>query len=176
MRTPRASVYIAVSLDGFIARNDGAIDWLSIVEREGEDYGYARFFETVDALVMGRRTYESVLGFGAWPYAGKRCVVLTRSLTSTRHDEELYSGDLTPLFERLAVEGVQHVYVDGGEVIGQALSADLVDTLTISIIPVMLGAGTSLAPSLGRDVRLEHVAHRTFESGLVQLDYRVVRD
>jgi dihydrofolate reductase len=76
---PRCSVFIATSLDGFIARRDGSIDWLSLVEAPGEDYGYARFFADVDALVLGRRTYDTVRGFPAWPYGGKRCVALSSS-------------------------------------------------------------------------------------------------
>ena len=86
---PRCSVFIAASLDGYIARADGSLDWLSIVEREGEDYGYRAFLDGVDALVMGRKTYDTVLGFDEWPFAGKRCIVLTHARpTSPRADEE----------------------------------------------------------------------------------------
>lgn len=173
MARPRCSVYIASSLDGFIARADGGIDWLSVVEREGEDYGFKSFFDSVDALVMGRKTYATALGFDAWPYAGKRCVVLTHGAPDARHGEEFFSGDPTDLVERLGAEGVKHVYVDGGAVIAQFLAAKLVDDLTVSVIPTLLGEGTTLAPKLGRDVSLRLVAHRAFESGLVQLTYGV---
>jgi len=172
---PRCSVYIAASLDGFIARANGAIDWLAIVEREGEDYGFKTFFDSVDTMVMGRKTYETALGFDAWHYAGKRCVVLTHQAPASRHGEEFLSGDLTELVERLGAEGAKRVYVDGGAVIAQFLAARLIDDLTVSIIPIMLGEGTPLAPRIGRDVRLQLTEHRAFESGLVQLSYRAAQ-
>lgn len=176
MSRPRASVYIAASLDGFIARADGGLDWLSVVDRRGEDYGFKAFWGSVDALVMGRKTYDTALGFDAWPYEGKRCVVVTSDTSkASHHGEEFFSGDLSALFHRLGVAGVRHVYVDGGVVIAQALRDGLVSEVTISIVPVLLGQGTPLAPSLGRDVRLALVEHRAFASGLVQLFYRVTR-
>lgn len=171
---PRCSVYIATSLDGFIARENGTIDWLKIVESAGEDYGYKKFFATVDALVLGRKTYDTVLEFGTWPYEQKRCVVVTSDTSRTsRYGEEFFSGELSVLLGRLGIDGVKRVYLDGGTVIGQALRANLVDDLTISVIPIVLGAGTPLAPKLGRDVALQLVGHRAFASGLVQLDYIV---
>jgi dihydrofolate reductase len=175
MPRPRCSVYIAASLDGFIARANGAIDWLSVVERPGEDYGFKDFFDSVDALVMGKKTYETALGFDTWPYAGKRVVVLTHSARAPRYGEEIVSGDLTELTERLGSEGVKHVYVDGGSVIAQFLAARLIDDVTLSVIPILLGEGVPLAPRIGRDVALELTGHRAFESGLVQLRYRVAR-
>lgn len=172
--TPRCSVYIATSLDGFIARQNGTIDWLESVQSADEDYGYKRFFATVDALVLGRKTYDTVLGFGMWPYEEKRCVVITSDTSRvSRYGEEFFSGELSMLLGRLGTDGVERVYVDGGTIIGQALRANLVDELTISVIPILLGEGTPLAPELGRDVPLQLTGHRAFESGLVQLDYLV---
>ncbi|NUP11082.1 MAG: dihydrofolate reductase [Polyangiaceae bacterium] len=174
MARPQTSGYIAASLDGFIARVDGAIDWLAIVACEGEDYGFKAFYDTVDTLVMGRKTYETALGFDAWPYAGKRCVVVTSDTARTaRHGEEFFAGELAALFDRLGAEGSKRVYIDGGAVIAQALKAGLVDDITLSIIPILLGEGTALAPKIGADVHLELVEHRAFESGLVQLKYHV---
>lgn len=176
MSRPPASVFLASSLDGFIARVDGAIDWLAVVERPNEDYGIKAFYDSVDTIVMGRKTYDVGLGFEAWPYAKMRCVVVTSDTKRTpRHGEEFYSGELSALFERLGAEGAKHIYVDGGIVIAQALRAGLVDDITVSVIPVVLGEGTPLAPKLGADVGLELVEHRAFESGLVQLKYRVKR-
>lgn len=167
-------MYIATSLDGFIARTDGALDWLTAVEREGEDYGFKAFYDSVDTLVMGRKTYDTVRNFDAWPYAGKRCVVVTSNTErESRHGEEFASGDLRALFDRLGKEGARHVYVDGGVLIARALGAHLVDRVTVSIVPILLGAGTPLAPSLGADTRLDLIEHRAYESGLVQLQYRV---
>jgi dihydrofolate reductase len=173
MLRPRCSVYIATSLDGFIARSNGGIDWLSIVERPGEDYGFKIFFDSVDTMVMGRKTYETALGFDTWHYAGKRCIVLTHAAPTSRHGEEFFAGDLTELVDRLSAEGSKRVYVDGGAVIAQFLSANLIDDLTISVLPILLGEGTPLAPKIGQDVRLQLTEHRAFEGGLVQLTYRV---
>lgn len=174
MARPQTSVFLAASLDGFIARADGAIDWLAIVERAGEDYGIRAFYDSVDTLVMGRKTYDVALGFDEWPYAGMRCVVVTSDTSrASRHGEEFFAGELAALLDRLGAEGSKRVYVDGGAVIAQALAANLVDDVTVSIIPILLGEGTALAPRIGHDVLLELVEHRAFESGLVQLKYRV---
>lgn len=176
MSRPRASVFLAASLDGFIARVDGSIDWLAVVDRPGEDYGIKSFYDSVDTIVMGRKTYEVGLGFEPWPYVGMRCVVVTSDATKTsRHGEEFYSGELSALFERLSAEGTRHIYVDGGVVIAQALRAGLVDELTVSVIPIVLGEGTPLAPKIGVDVGLDLIEHKAFASGLVQLRYRVKR-
>ena len=169
----RCSVFIATTLDGFIARTDGRIDWLSIVERPGEDYGYARFFDSVDTVVVGRKTYATVLGFGAWLYAGKRCVVMTHTLGPSRHGEEFYEGAPEQLVDRLTLEGAKRIYVDGGAVIQQFLSAGLVTDVVVSIVPILLGEGVRLFGETARDVGLEFVEARSFASGLVQLEYRV---
>jgi len=166
-------VFIAMSLDGFIARKDGRIDWLSVVERPGEDYGYQRFHDSIDAIVVGRKTYETVLGFDAWPYAGKRCVVMTNQALTPKHGEEFYAGPPDALVARLAATNVERVYVDGGAVIQQFLSAGLIDDMTISIIPILIGEGVRLFGPSGRDVPLRLVSSRAFESGLVQLEYRL---
>jgi dihydrofolate reductase len=164
-------VFIAASVDGFIARADGSIDWLDAVQRPGEDYGFARFYETVDALVMGRRTYETALGFPAWPYAGKRCVVLAHAARPARHGEEFAAGDVRAVVDRLGADGVRRVYVDGGDVISQLLAAGLIDDLTLSIVPVLLGAGARLFGAMPeRTLVLEE--SRAYPSGLVQLRYR----
>ncbi len=163
------SVFIAASLDGYIARPDGGLDWLKAVERPGEDYGYAGFAATVDALVIGRRTYDTVLGFDAWPYPGKRVIVMTHRPLVARHGEEPFEGSPAELVRRL--EGVRRVYVDGGDVIRQFLAAGLIDDLTLSIIPVLLGDGVPLFGGAAHGLRLEGT--RSFDSGLVQLRYRV---
>jgi len=170
---PRCSVFIAASLDGFIARPDGALDWLARVERAGQDYGYGAFLDSVDALVMGRGTYDTVLGFDHWPYPGKRCLVLTHAPpVARRADEEFAGGALEPLLQRLAGEGVRRVYVDGGAVIRQFLAAGLIDDLTLSVIPVLLGAGIRLFEGGGAAERgLKLIEAQPYDSGLVQLRY-----
>ena len=165
------SVFIAVSLDGYIARSDGRIDWLSIVEEPGEDYGFKSFFDSIDTLVLGKNTYEVALGFQPWPYHGKRCVVLTHGSAVPQHGAELYAGSPEALVDKLTAEGAQRVYVDGGKVIQQFLGAGLVTDLTLSVLPILLGDGVRLFGKLEADRRLELLESRPFKSGLVQLKY-----
>jgi dihydrofolate reductase len=169
---PRCSVFIATSLDGYIARADGAIDWLDAVQRPGEDYGFGAFFAGVDTLVLGRRTYETALAFPAWPYAGKRCVVLTHApAPQARYDEAFYAGEPRALVERLAGQGARHVYVDGGVVISAFLAAGLIDDMTISIVPILLGGGVRLFTTTGVERALRLIESRAYDSGLVRLRY-----
>ena len=169
----RCSVFAAVSLDGFIARADGGIDWLSIVAEEGEDYGYRKFRDSVDTVVVGRKTYDLALGFDDWPFACKRCVVLTKAERISVHGEEFHQGPVGALVERLAKTGAKRVYVDGGSVIRQFVAEGFVTDLTLSIVPVLLGDGVRLFGSTRRDVRLQLTGKRAFRSGLVRLEYRV---
>ena len=164
-------MFIATSLDGFIARRDGSIDWLSIVETPGEDYGYATFFAGVDALILGRRTYDTVIGFPAWPYDDKRCVVLTHNPPASRHGERFHTGPPAPMLAQLHADGVRRVYVDGGAVIQLFLREGLIDDITLSIIPVVLGDGIRLFDGGGPGRRLRLQESRAFASGLVQVMY-----
>ncbi|MCE9580334.1 MAG: dihydrofolate reductase family protein [Deltaproteobacteria bacterium] len=168
---PRCSVFIATSLDGFIARADGGLDWLALVEAPGEDYGYGAFVSSVDALVMGHNTYATALAFDAWPYGGKRVIVLSRDATPSRHGEEHTAEAPVALCARLAAEGVEHVYVDGGATIRRFLDAGLIDDLTISLVPIVLGTGIPLFGGIGEH-RLTLIETRGFPSGLVQVRYR----
>jgi dihydrofolate reductase len=172
---PRCSVFIATSLDGFIARRDGGIDWLSIVETPGEDYGYAPFFAGVDALILGRRTYDTALGFPAWPYGGKRCVVFTHDAPAARHGEQFHSGPPGALLAELHQAGIRRAYVDGGALIRSFLRDDLIDDLTLSIVPVLLGDGIRLFDASVPERRLRLTASQAFASGLVQVRYDLER-
>ncbi len=173
---PRCSVFIATSVDGYIAREDGRIDWLHSVDRPGEDYGYQAFFDSVDGVVMGRTTYNAVLGFGGdWPFAGKRCVVLTHRPPPPRATESFSSETPADLVARLGREGLQHLYVDGGTVIRQFLAAGLVDQLTLSLVPVLLGGGIRLFDAGAAELPLVLEASRAFPSGLTQNRYRAAR-
>lgn len=167
-------VFIATSVDGFIARRDGNLDWLKAVERPGEDYGYQRFFNSVDALVIGRGTYDVARAFEPWPYAGKRCVVMTRRAFEPKANEETFSGEPAALLGELERAGVRRVYVDGGAVISQFLAAGLIDELTISRVPVLLGTGIPLFGP-GTEQPLTLVESRAFPSGLVQTTWRIAR-
>lgn len=166
-------MFIAQSVDGFIARPDGRLDFLDQVQADGEDYGYAQFFGAVDALVIGRNTLDVVHGFDAWPYEGKRVIVLTHRALAPKHGEEAYAGELAPLLERLHAEGVSRIYVDGGHVVRQFLAAGFVDDLTLSIVPVLLGAGVRLFSAMPHDLWLRAIDSRKFPTGLIQLRYAI---
>ena len=160
-----------MSLDGYIARADGAIDFLEIVHPVDEAHGYAAFFASIDTLVVGRGTHEIASSFAEWPYAGKRVIVMTRRPLELHHGEEVFSGAPIDLLPKLA--GAKHVYVDGGNVIGQFFAAGLLDDLTISVIPIVLGDGIRLFSGGEREHRLDLESHRSWPSGMVQLRYRV---
>ena len=173
----KASVFIATSLDGFIARPDGALDWLP---DDCEPHGYDEFIATVDTIVIGRKTFETVLGFDAWPYGKMPVVVLSSRPSEVTPPEgaacDVMSGAPREIVARLAQRGVRHVYVDGGVTIQGFLEAGLIQRLTITRIPVLLGSGIPLFGPLPRDIRLEHVATRSYPSGLVQSEYLVVSE
>jgi len=171
-------LYIAASIDGFVARHDGGIDWLSIVEREGEDYGYAAFYDSVDALVMGRKTYVLSLGFKEWPYPGKRSFVFSRrALKTSREDVVFVSGSVADVLERIEAEGFRRIWlVGGGELTGSFLREDMIDEYVISTIPIILGEGIPLFPAPVREILLELIGTKQFPSGLVQVHYRRKRD
>jgi dihydrofolate reductase len=168
------SVFVGTSVDGFIARANGELDWLP--EGGGEPHGYNEFFASVDALVIGRKTFETVLAFDAWPYGDKRVVVLSSwpvDLSAAVGGVEQMAGDPADIVARLAASGAHHLYVDGGITIQRFLRAGLVQRLVITRVPVLIGEGVPLFGSLSNDVRLTHVATRDFPSGLVQSEYRI---
>ena len=166
-----------MSADGFIARPDGKLDWLAAVQEPAEDYGYQAFFDSVDSLVIGRKTFELALGFEAWPYSGKRCIVLThRPLAPSHGEPECFGGTVQSLVQHLQGEGVKHLYVDGGTVIRQFLSARLINHLTLSVVPVLLGRGIRLFGERGPQQRLTLQHAQSWPTGLTQLRYRVGDD
>jgi len=170
----KASVFVGTSVDGFIARLDGELDFLPA--GGGEPHGYDEFMATVDALVIGRNTFETVLGFEAWPYGGKPVIVLsTRSLPPLPQGAvaERLSGEPAEVLSQLEARGIRHVYVDGGITIQRFLRAGLIQSLTITRVPVLIGSGIPLFGALPRDIALKHVATRSYESGLVQSEYVV---
>jgi len=171
----QASVFVGTSVDGFIARLDGGLDWLP--PGGGEPHGYDEFMATVDALVIGRKTYETVLTFDTWPYGGKPVFVLsTRTLEAAPPGAvlERMSGDPGQVVSQLAARGFRHVYVDGGITIQRFLRAGLIQRLIITRVPVLIGAGIALFGVTQRDIALKHVATRQYASGLVQSEYEVV--
>lgn len=170
----QASVFVGVSLDGFIARANGDLDFLP--PGGGEPHGYVEFMATVDALVIGRKTFETVLRFHAWPYGDKPVFVLsTRPLAPAPPGAvvEHMSGDPADILAELGERGIRHVYVDGGLTIQRFLQAGLIQRLIITRVPVLIGAGIPLFGGLPRDIPLQHVATRQYASGLVQSEYVV---
>jgi dihydrofolate reductase len=173
----KTSVFVGVSVDGFIARPKGELDFLDA--GGDEPHGYDEFIATVDTIVIGRKTFETVLGFGTWPY-GERLVValsgrpLELSTAVSRGGRvEQMSGPPADIVATLADRGVQHVYVDGGITIQGFLREGLVNRLVITRVPVLIGSGIPLFGTLSRDVLLRHVATKTFRGGLVQSEYEV---
>lgn len=179
----KASVYIAASLDGFIARENGALDWLpgsdGAGDQSGEDYGYYAFMDSIDALVMGRNTFEMVLSFGSWPYGDKRVIVLSSQPIQIPDDllSTVESKSCTPaeLVQELAEQGLQHLYIDGGKTIQGFLNAGLIQELIISQIPVLIGSGIPLFGALDKDKQLRHLETQSYENGIVQSRYEVIQ-
>ncbi|MBZ5535534.1 MAG: dihydrofolate reductase family protein [Acidobacteriia bacterium] len=170
------SVFVGTSLDGFIARPNGDFDFLP--EGGGEPHGYTEFMASVDALVIGRKTFEKVLTLGAWPYGDKRVVVLSSrplDLSVVRGGVvEQMGGTPAEIVSQLAASGAHHLYVDGGITIQEFLRAGLIQRLIITRVPVLIGNGIPLFGTLARDIQLRHVATRHYPSGLVQSEYQVV--
>lgn len=169
------SVFVGTSVDGFIARPNGELDFLP--PGGGEPHGYDEFIASVDAIVIGRKTFETVLAFEAWPYGHKSVVVLSSrpvDRTAVRGGVvERMAGPPAAIVSTLATRGAHHLYVDGGITIQGFLRAGLVDRLIITRVPVLIGDGIPLFGVLPHDVRLRHIATRHFPSGLVQSEYVV---
>jgi len=170
------SVYVGTSVDGFIARQNGDLDWLPT--GGDEPLGYDEFIASVDAIVMGRKTFEKVLSFGAWPYGDKQVVVLSSHPldlpAASGGTVEQMSGSPAEIVSTLAARGAHHLYVDGGITIQRFLRAGLVDRLVITRVPVLIGDGIPLFASLPHDIPLCHVVTRSYPSGLVQSEYEVL--
>jgi dihydrofolate reductase len=170
------SVFVGTSVDGFIARLNGDLDFLP--PGGGEPHGYDEFMASVDALVIGRKTFETVLAFEAWPYGDKRVVVLSHrpvdvSAAASMNVEQM-AGPPIEIVSRLADSGARNLYVDGGVTIQGFLRAGLIQRLIVTRVPVLIGEGIPLFGTVPRDIRLRHVATRHFPSGLVQSEYEVI--
>jgi dihydrofolate reductase len=169
-----ASVFVGTSVDGFIARLDGTFDFLDA--GGSEPHGYEEFMATVDALVIGRNTYEVVLAFGGWAYGNKPVFVLSTHPLAPAPAEaivEHMSGDPAEIVAQLTARGIQHIYVDGGITIQRFLRAGLIQRLIITRVPVLIGSGIPLFGALPHDILLKHVATRQYTGGLVQSEYTV---
>jgi dihydrofolate reductase len=171
-------VFIATSLDGFIARKDGTIDWLLSRDDPDEDHGYRDFIKDMDGLVMGRGGFEGAAAFDPWPY-DKPVIVLSKSLASSPVPDRLAGRvrfmDKTPkaIMEMLAMEGWRRVYVDGGQIVQSFLRDGLIADMVVTQVPVLIGEGRPLFGPTGSDIPLTHVTTKAFPSGLVQSLYRI---
>jgi dihydrofolate reductase len=172
----RASVFVGTSVDGFIARPNGDFDFLP--EGGGEPHGYDEFMSSVDVLVIGRNTFEKVLTFERWPYAGKRVVVLSSRTVDVSNVRgatiEHMSGSPAEITGRLAAGGAGHAYIDGGITVQRFLQARLIQRLIITRVPVLIGEGIPLFGWLPHDVQLRHVLTKTYAGGLVKSEYQVL--
>jgi dihydrofolate reductase len=170
-----ASIFIGTSVDGFIARKNDDLDFLP--ESGGEPHGYTEFIASVDAIVIGRKTFEKVLTFGTWAYGKKRVVVLSSrpiDLSVVRGGVvEQMAGAPAEIVSQLAARGVHNLYIDGGITIQRFLRAGMIQRLIITRVPVLIGEGVPLFGALPHDVRLRHVVTRSYPSGLVQSEYEV---
>lgn len=173
--------FIAASLDGFIAREDDDLSWLEdeTLKIPSEDYGYQEFFNSIDTIVLGRRTYETISNFSKWPYANKRVVVLSHAPLTLLGDTStmVESASLRPeeLVSYLKNTGSEKVYVDGGKTIQSFLEAGFIDEITLTIIPILLGRGIPLFNSQSKECRLDLVHQKTYKNGYVQVRYRLSR-
>jgi dihydrofolate reductase len=174
----KISVFCGVSVDGFLARPNGALDFLAAGEKE--PHGFEAFYESVDVVVIGRKTFEVVLTFGKWFYGKKQVVVLSTHVLdfSSIQDAvvEQMSGEPDEIMKKLRERGFQHAYIDGGVTIQRFLTAGVVRRLVITRVPVLIGEGIPLFGHVPHDINLQHVETRCFGGGLVQSEYQVPGD
>lgn len=174
MRT--LSLFIATSLDGYIAKPNDDLSFLKLVEKEGEDYGYAAFTSTIDTIILGRKTYDWVLreiGTSHYDNGEREVYVVTRTKRPDVGKTKFYTGSLTELVQQLKNQNGKNIYCDGGsEIINELIKNDLIDEMIISVIPVLVGNGTRLFKDGRPEQQLELVNTKTFDTGLVQLHYK----
>lgn len=171
------SVFIATSLDGYIADKNGGLDWLnSIPNPDNDDMGYVEFTKGIDALIMGRTTFETVIGFDVpWPYE-KSVFVLSNTLKEIPESHKdkafLVKGTLTEILEQINEKGYKRLYIDGGTTIRNFLKADLIDEMVLTTIPILLGGGSSLFGELPNELRFELIGTKTFMNQIIQNHYK----
>ena len=171
----KLSLFIATSLDGYIAKDNDNLDFLKLVEKEGEDYGYAEFTANIDTIILGRKTYDWVLreiGTSHYENGDRDVYVITRSPRPDSGRTKFYTGSLTDLIQQLRSQNGKDIYCDGGaEIVNELIKSDLIDEYIISIVPVLLGSGVRLFKSERPEQVLELVETKTFDTGLTQLRY-----
>lgn len=174
------TIYIATSLDGYIAKPNDDLSFLKLVEKEGEDYGYTAFTATIDTIILGRKTYDWVLkeiGSAHYDNGDRNVYVITRTERPSAGKTTFYTGSLTELVQQLKSEHGKNIYCDGGaEIINELLKNDLIDEFIISVVPVLVGNGTRLFKDNRPEQTLELVRAETFDTGLAQLHYKRMRE
>lgn len=178
MSTPhdsvRAAVFLGLSVDGRIARPDGDLEWLTSRGAAAGDAGFTPFMKSVDAMLMGRRTYEAIASEEHWPYMDRPIHVVSTSLAADEDRRITVHRSPEAAVDALSRNGHRRVYVDGGQTVLWFLTAGLVDEITLSQVPVLIGDGPTLFGPLGGDVHLEHVRTAVLDGGMVQTKYRVL--
>ena len=173
----KISVFMALSLDGFIARPDGDVAWLEEGDPlpEGDDAGFSAFFSSIDVLVMGRGSFDKVLEFEGWFYGDKPVVVMSKTLTEVpehlRKTVTIDSASPQDLVDKLSKQGYEHIYLDGGKLIQSFLREGLVNEMTLTTIPIIIGKGIPLFADLDKDIHLKHLGTKTWDNGFVQTTY-----
>ena len=172
----KLSLFIATSLDGYIAKPNDDLSFLKLVEKEGEDYGYAEFTANIDTIILGRRTYDWVLrevGTSHYENGERNVYVITRTERQSVGKTKFYNGNLTELVQQLKSENGKNIYCDGGaEIVNELLISDLIDEFIVSIVPVLVGNGIRLFKDGRPEQQLELVNTKTFDTGLIQLHYK----
>ncbi len=173
---PKSILYIAMSLDGYIAKADDNIDFLSIVEKDGEDYGYTNFVNSVDTVIMGRKTYDKILSLvPEFPHKDKETYIITHNDKASLEKIKFYTGNLKELITTLKGKVAKDIFIDGGaEIVNELLKDNLIDEFYISIIPILLGNGISLFQNRIPEFKLQLISSKAYEKGLVQLHYKVI--
>ena len=167
-------LFIAASLDGFIAKEDGDISFLDSVANPGEDYGYNDFIQQIDTVILGRKTYDKVLSFGIpFPHADKETYIITRQQIPSKEKLHFYNGSMSALVNELKAKEGKHIFVDGGaEIVNLLLKDDLIDEMILSTIPVLLGSGIRLFSADRKELPFKLESIKSFDTGLVQAHYK----
>lgn len=172
----KLSLFIATSLDGYIAKPNDDLSFLKLVEKEGEDYGYAEFIANIDTIILGRRTYDWVLreiGTSHYDNGERNVYVITRTERQSVGNTKFHTGNLTELVQQIKSENGKNIYCDGGaEIVNELLISDLIDEFIVSIVPVLVGDGIRLFKDGRPEQQLELVSTKAFDTGLIQLHYK----
>jgi dihydrofolate reductase len=174
MNDKKVILYISMSLDGYIAKPNDDLSFLSIVEKVEEDYGYSELLSQVDTIILGRKTYDWVIKqVGELPYKDKNVYIITKTFRPNKGKIVFYSGNLTELIHNLKIQNQKNILCEGGaEIVNELLRKDLIDELIISIIPILVGKGIRLFDENRPEQKLKLISVKTFESGLIQLHYK----